>query len=77
MGYKGISLMNCGYFYAPYVPLSETPVVSFSELPGTEFVDLSDPTVEYPNRYEYSRQLEEINPPAFDEDEMNWCEEGF
>jgi len=27
MGYRGASVMDCGYFYAPYIPLSSTPVV--------------------------------------------------
>lgn len=27
MGYKGDSYMDAGYFYAPYVPLTQTPVV--------------------------------------------------
>lgn len=27
MGYKEISLMDSGYFFCPYIPLSETPVV--------------------------------------------------
>ena len=27
MGYKGDSYMDSGYFYAPYVPLTQTPVV--------------------------------------------------
>jgi len=27
MGYKGTSYMDTGYFFAPYVPLTQTPVV--------------------------------------------------
>ena len=27
MGYKGHSIMDCGYFYAPYVPLAQSPVM--------------------------------------------------
>jgi hypothetical protein len=27
MGYKGDSYMDSGYFYCPYVPLTQTPVV--------------------------------------------------
>jgi hypothetical protein len=27
MGYKGSSYMDSGYFYAPYVPMTQTPVV--------------------------------------------------
>lgn len=27
MGYKGASCMDSGYIYAPYVPLTRTPVV--------------------------------------------------
>ncbi len=26
-GYKGQSFMDSGYFYAPYIPLTQTPVV--------------------------------------------------
>lgn len=27
MGYKGASYMDTGYFYAPYIPMTQTPVV--------------------------------------------------
>lgn len=27
MGYKGASYMDTGYFYAPYIPITQTPVV--------------------------------------------------
>jgi hypothetical protein len=27
MGYKGDSYMDTGYFYAPYIPITQTPVV--------------------------------------------------
>ena len=27
MGYKGASYMDSGYFYAPYIPITSTPVV--------------------------------------------------
>lgn len=38
MGYKGISVLDTGYFYCPYIPLMQTPVVldpaSFSKAKG-------------------------------------------
>ena len=27
MGYKGSSYLDSGYFYAPYIPMTQTPVV--------------------------------------------------
>jgi len=27
MGYKGTSVLDAGYFYAPYIPITQTPVV--------------------------------------------------
>jgi hypothetical protein len=27
MGYKAMSYMDSGYFYAPYIPLTRTPIV--------------------------------------------------
>ncbi len=27
MGYKGNSYMDSGYFYAPYIPITQTPIV--------------------------------------------------
>ena len=39
MGYKGNSLMDCGYFYAPYVGLTSTPVVGGSPQPSEQEED--------------------------------------
>jgi hypothetical protein len=37
MGYKGQSIMDAGYFFAPYIPITTTPVIdpnSFSPQKG-------------------------------------------
>lgn len=38
MGYKGDTLMDAGYFFAPYIPLTNTPTVLPPQEPEPESV---------------------------------------
>lgn len=65
--------MDSGYFFCPYVSLTETPVV-FQDLTGRDLTD----------RYEeYNRLVEQANEicrePAIKQDEqiVNWRKDGF
>jgi len=77
MSYKNISLMDSGYFFCPYVPLSETPVV-FQDLSGQDRTDRYEESNRLHQEFEILRRREVENTAfnKYNEQIVNWRQDG-